>query len=74
MSRVVSEEKKAGVVKAYVEKPITISALAKQFNLSPPTIIKILNSNGIKRYTKAQLYNPNMNEDYFETCQKSNHL
>lgn len=67
MSRVVSEEKKAGVVKAYVEKPITISALAKQFNLSPPTIIKILNSNGIKRYTKAQLYNPNMNEDYFET-------
>lgn len=67
MPRVVSEEKKAGVVKTYKEKPITISALAKQFNLSSPTIMKILNDNGIKRYTKTQLYNPNMNEDYFET-------
>lgn len=67
MPRVISEEKKAGVVKTYTEKPITISALAKQFNLSSPTIMKILNDNGIKRYTKTQLYNPNMNEDYFET-------
>lgn len=46
---------------------MTLCEVSKKFSLCQPTIIKILNQYHIKRYTKSQLFSPNINEDYFET-------
>ena len=54
------------IVQSYLEFPKTIWSTAREFDLSAPTIIKILDKYEVKRYTKAQLYNPGYNEDYFE--------
>jgi hypothetical protein len=45
---------------------MTISDCASHCNLSSPTVIKILNEFGIERYTKVQIYNPNLDEEYFK--------
>jgi len=45
---------------------MTIKDVGTMFELSNPTVIKIFNQNNIERYKKAQVYNPNMDEHYFE--------
>lgn len=42
-----------------------LNKFPKKFDLSLPTIIKILKD--VPKYTKAQIHNPNMKEDYFST-------
>ena len=45
---------------------MSITQLGNIVHLSNPTIIKILNEYGIDRYKKAQLYNPKLDEYFFE--------
>ena len=62
-----TEDIKNKVVCFYKSKPISIKECANVFNLSSPTIMKILDEFGIERYKKAQVFNPNMKEDYFNS-------
>lgn len=45
---------------------MTLDQVASKFNLCKPTIAKILDTYNIPRYTKAKLFNPNINEHFFE--------
>lgn len=51
----------------YLSKPMTIGYCAEHFGLCIPSIIKALNINGIERHKKAVVYNPMLNEHYFES-------
>lgn len=45
---------------------MTLDQVADKFNLCKPTISKILDAYNIPRYAKAKLFNPNINEHFFE--------
>lgn len=62
----ITNEKKEEVVKTYLEKPMSISELGCICELSNPTIIKILDEYNIKRYKKAQIFNPDLDERFFD--------
>lgn len=64
-SKIISEELKQEIRKYYLSEPMTLDKLAAKFNLSRPTVSKILGD--IPRYSKAKLNNPNMKERFFET-------
>lgn len=66
MSKHITDEQKRNIVDFYKTKPMTITELSNYFNISDPTTIKILNQYRIKRYTKSQLFSPNLIESYFE--------
>lgn len=66
MPKHISQEKKLEVVNYYKQKPITISELSQIFDICQPTIMKILDEYRIKRYSKVQLFSPDLNEHYFE--------
>lgn len=65
MAKHISVDKKNEIIEYYKSKAITIDELADHFNLSSPTISKILDQYKIKRYTKSQLFSPNLIQDYF---------
>lgn len=64
-SKIITEEQKEIIRNYYLTYPITLNAMAKKFNLSSPTIGKILGD--IPRYSKAKLNNPELQEHFFET-------
>ncbi|MFR3656792.1 MAG: LAGLIDADG family homing endonuclease [Eisenbergiella sp.] len=66
MPKHITKEQKEDIIEFYKQKPITVDDVAKKFNISPPSVIKILNEYHIKRYTKVQLFSPNLYERYFE--------
>lgn len=66
MSKIISEKTKKEIVDFYKSKPMTIKTVANKFNLCNPVISKILKENNCKIYKKAQIYNPEMDENYFE--------
>lgn len=63
-SKIISEELKEEIRDYYQSSPMTINNVAKHFNLSDPTIIKILKD--IPRWTRAQINSPNLNERFFQ--------
>ena len=62
----VTDEIKQNVIMYYKSYPMTLSSVSEQFNISIPTIIKILNEENVDRYKKAIIYNPELQEDFFE--------
>lgn len=64
MNAKVTEELKNQIIKEYLKKPITLNELANKFNLTYPTIWKVLKNT--PKYSKAKIKNPNLKEDYFE--------
>lgn len=67
MPKHITDETKLEIINYYKSKPTTIAETAKQFSVSDPSVIKILNEYGIKRYSKAKLFSPNLDETYFES-------
>ena len=63
-SKIINEELKNQIIKFYLSKPMTLKEVADKFNLSNPTICKILKN--IPRYSKAKLNNPNLQENFFK--------
>lgn len=57
---------KQAVVDYYLSQPMTLDQIANKFNLCKPTISKILDAYNIPRYAKAKLFNPDVNEHFFE--------
>ena len=67
MPKHITEEKEQNIISFYCSSPTTIRYVAKKFNVSIPSVIKILNKHNITRWTKAQQFSPELKEDYFET-------
>lgn len=66
MSKKITSEKELEIVDFYKRKPITIRETSEKFKYSIPTIIKVLNKFKVKRYSKIQLFSPELKENYFE--------
>ena len=62
--KVISQELKNEIIELYMSKPMSLSYLENKYDLSHPTISKILKD--VPKYTKAKIYNPNLNERFFE--------
>ena len=62
--KVITEELKQEIIKYYLSQPMTIKQVEDKYELSHPTITKILKD--VPKYTKAKLNNPNMKEYFFQ--------
>ena len=63
MKKVITDNLKEIIIKDYLSKPTKIQEIAEKYSLSSPTVIKILGKT--KRWPKHILYNPDLDEDYF---------
>lgn len=63
-SKIITDAQKDLIIKDYLSKPQTISEIAKRYNLSSPTIVKILGDT--PRYKKSKVFSPLLKEDFFE--------
>lgn len=61
--KIVTEELKQEIIDYYLSKPMSLKQVGDKYNLSNPTIGKILKD--IPKYTKAKLNNPDLNERFF---------
>jgi DNA-binding transcriptional regulator LsrR (DeoR family) len=61
--KIISEELKQEIRNYYLSAPMSLTQVAEKFNLSSPTVGKILKD--IPRYTKARIFNPELKEDFF---------
>ena len=62
--KVITEELKQEIIKYYLSQPMTMKQVEDKYELSHPTITKILKN--VPKYTKAKLNNPNMKEHFFQ--------
>lgn len=67
MSKHLTEEMKRDMVDTYLSRPMTLSELSQKSGYCIPTIIKVLDEYSIARYSRTQLFSPNINESFFET-------
>ena len=63
----INENLKQEIIKYYLSQPMTFQQIKDKYNLSLPTISKILEN--VPKYTKAKIYNPNMDEHFFHTIE-----
>lgn len=66
MSIIISEQIKQEIIEFYKQQPISLEKMSDKFGYCQPTISKILKQGGCTIYKKAQVYNPNLKENYFE--------
>ena len=62
--KVITSELKQEIIKYYLSQPMTMKQVEDKYELSHPTITKILKN--VPKYTKAKLNNPNMKEHFFQ--------
>ena len=62
--KIITEELKQEIIKYYLSQPMTMKQVEDKYELSHPTITKILKD--VPKYTKAKLNNPNMEEHFFQ--------
>ena len=62
--KIITEELKQEIIKYYLSQPMTMKQVENKYELSHPTITKILKD--VPKYTKAKLNNPNMKEHFFQ--------
>lgn len=63
-SKIITEELKKEIIEFYQSYPMAIKTVCEKFNLSSPTVGKILKD--IPRYPKALIFSPNLKEDFFD--------
>ena len=68
--KIITEQLKVDIIDFYKNNKVSLQEVATEFNLSFPTISKILS--GIKKYTKNELFNPDLNESYFSKIDSGN--
>ena len=62
--KVITSELKQEIIKYYLSQPMTMKQVEDKYELSHPTVTKILKD--VPRYSKAKLNNPNANERFFK--------
>lgn len=65
MRKIITDELKQEIIKSYRELPKSLNEISKNFELSLPTVSKILKDE--PKYLKSKIYNPSMVENYFST-------
>lgn len=60
----ITDDVRRDVIDFYLSKPMTYKCVCEKFNLSEPTVLKILKNT--PKYAKAKIYSPNLNESIFE--------
>ena len=65
-SKILTEQLQKDVINFYKSKPMSYLEVANKFNLCCITVSKILKAHNILPYKKAQIFNTNMNEHFFE--------
>lgn len=63
--KIITEELKQEIIEFYLTQPMTYAVVQKKYNLSAPTVGKILSE--VPKYSKAKIKNPNLKERFFET-------
>ena len=66
MPKHITKVQKEEIVNFYKTRPMTQEEIAKKYNVSLPSVIKILKEYRVKVYNKVQLFSPNLNEHYFD--------
>lgn len=66
MSKKIALDTKREILNFYKSKPMTLKELALNFNYSIPTVSHILNEFRFKRYSKVELFSPELNQNYFD--------
>lgn len=66
MGKKITLNQKKEIIEYYKKQPITIEKISKIFQISQPTMGKILKEFRIKPYTKTQLFSPELQENYFK--------
>lgn len=62
--KIITSELKQEIIKYYLSQPMTMKQVENKYELSHPTVTKILKD--VPRYSKAKLNNPNANERFFK--------
>ena len=62
--KIITEELKQEIIKYYLSQPMAMKQVEDKYELSHPTMTKILKD--VPKYTKAKLNNPNMEEYFFQ--------
>lgn len=62
--KIITEELKQEIINYYLSKPMGLKQVENKYNLSHPTVSKILKN--VPKYTKAKINNPNMKEHFFQ--------
>lgn len=62
--KIITSELKQEIIKYYLSQPMTMKQVEDKYELSHPTVTKILKD--ISKYSKAKLNNPNANERFFK--------
>ena len=62
-SKIITEELKQEIIEFYKSHPMAMKTVCEKFNLSLPTVGKILKD--IPKYSKASIFNPELDEDFF---------
>ncbi len=63
-SKIITEELKQEIINYYLSQPMTQKQVKEKFNLSLPTIGKILKD--VPKYARAKINNPELNEHFFQ--------
>lgn len=63
--KIITEELKQEIIEFYLSRPMTYTTIQEKYNLSAPTVGKILSE--VPKYSKAKIKNPNLKEHFFET-------
>lgn len=62
--KIITSELKQEIIKYYLSQPMTMKQVENKYELSHPTVTKILKD--VSKYSKAKLNNPNANERFFK--------
>lgn len=69
MNTKITNELKEMVYQYYISYPKSLDEVAKEFGLCRPTVSKILKEKNCKLYTRQDLYNIGVKENFFETIE-----
>ncbi len=64
--RKITDIEKQEIISYYKSSPMTENQVAEHFNISNPSVIKILSNSNTPIWNKAQIFSPNLNEHYFD--------
>lgn len=62
--KIITSELKQKIIKYYLSQPMAMKQVEDKYELSHPTVTKILKD--VSKYSKAKLNNPNANERFFK--------
>lgn len=62
--KIITEDLKQEIKNYYLSAPMSLKQVEDKFELSHPTVSKILKD--IEKYPKAKIFNPNLKENFFK--------